>query len=127
VSSQKCPNSPGATVLDAAVERVPDAYPVYDSRYRAHLDTLRRFLDPIPNLHTVGRNGMHKYNNEDHSMYAAMLTVANLRGEFHDIWTVNTDFEYHEEQRVYPAANAGRGHLVDARPPAPARTAAPLG
>jgi protoporphyrinogen oxidase len=119
--------APGATVLDAAVERVPDAYPVYDSRYRAHLDTLRRFLDPIPNLHTVGRNGMHKYNNQDHSMYAAMLTVENLQGEFHDIWTVNTDFEYHEEQRVHPAANAGRGHLVDARPPAPAPTAAPLG
>ncbi|MFL5495224.1 MAG: NAD(P)/FAD-dependent oxidoreductase [Gemmatimonadales bacterium] len=100
--------APGATILDAAVERVPDAYPIYDSSYRTHLDTIRRFLDPIPNLHTVGRNGMHKYNNQDHSMYAAMLTVENLQGEFHDIWNVNTDFEYHEDQRVRPAVPGPR-------------------
>jgi hypothetical protein len=82
------------------VVRVPDAYPVYDTTYRERLETVREFLDPIPNLHTVGRNGMHKYNNQDHSMYAAMLTVANLNGAAYDVWAVNTDFEYHEEQRV---------------------------
>ena len=54
----------------------------------------------IPNLHTVGRNGMHKYNNQDHSMLTAMMAVANMRGASHDIWAVNTDFEYHEEQRI---------------------------
>jgi protoporphyrinogen oxidase len=93
-------------VVDGAVVRVPDAYPVYDSRYRAQLDTVRGFLDPIANLHTVGRNGMHKYNNQDHSMYAAMLTVANLEGAAHDVWKVNTDFEYQEEQRVSVAESA---------------------
>jgi protoporphyrinogen oxidase len=90
----------GARVVDGAVVRVPDAYPVYDSTYRAQVDAVRGFLDPISNLHTVGRNGMHKYNNQDHSMYAAMLTVANLKGATHDVWKVNTDFEYLEEQRV---------------------------
>jgi protoporphyrinogen oxidase len=98
----------GASVVDAAVVRAQDAYPVYDSTYREHLHSLRLFLDPIANLHTVGRNGMHKYNNQDHSMYAAMLTVANLRGESHDVWEVNTDLEYHEAQKVC-ATNAARG------------------
>jgi protoporphyrinogen oxidase len=89
----------GAAVVDAVVVRVPDAYPVYDSTYRGHLHVVRRFLDPIANLHTIGRNGMHKYNNQDHSMYAAMLTVANLQGERHDVWAVNTDLEYQETDR----------------------------
>ena len=93
----------GAAVVDSVVVRVPDAYPVYDSTYRRHLEVLRGFLDPIANLHTVGRNGMHKYNNQDHSMYAAMLTVANLHGEAHDIWAVNSDFEYHEADRLRPS------------------------
>jgi UDP-galactopyranose mutase len=54
----------------------------------------------MANLHTVGRNGMHKYNNQDHSMLTAMMTVWNMEGAAHDIWEVNTDFEYHEEQRI---------------------------
>ena len=95
--------SRGATVVDAVVVRVRDAYPVYDSTYRAHLEVVRRFLDPIANLHTIGRNGMHKYNNQDHSMYAAMLTVANMQGEAHDVWAVNTDFEYQEAGRLRPS------------------------
>jgi hypothetical protein len=90
------------------VVRAQDAYPVYDSTYRDHLHSLRLFLDPIANLHTVGRNGMHKYNNQDHSMYVAMLTVAKLRGESHHVWEVNTDFEYHETQKVH-ATNGARG------------------
>jgi protoporphyrinogen oxidase len=95
----------GAAVVDSVVVRVPDAYPVYNSTYRSHLEVLRGFLDPIANLHTVGRNGMHKYNNQDHSMYAAMLTVANLHGEAHDIWAVNSDFEYHEADRLRPSVH----------------------
>jgi hypothetical protein len=51
-------------------------------------------------LSTVGRNGMHKYNNQDHSMYTAMLAVDNINGASNDLWAVNTDHEYHEEQRV---------------------------
>jgi protoporphyrinogen oxidase len=105
--------APGASVVDAAAVRAQDAYPVYDSTYRDHLRSLRSFLDPIANLHTVGRNGMHKYNNQDHSMYAAMLTVANLRGESHDVWEVNTDLEYHEAQKIQPSTGA-RPHQAEA-------------
>lgn len=89
-----------ARVVDGTVVRMPKAYPIYDASYRAHLDGVRTFLDPIANLHTVGRNGMHKYNNQDHSMFTAMLAVENMNGARHDIWAVNTDFEYHEEQKV---------------------------
>jgi protoporphyrinogen oxidase len=91
-------------VVDAKVVRVPKAYPIYDSVYREHLDGIRAFIDPIPNLHTVGRNGMHKYNNQDHSMLTAMMTVENMLGASHDVWAVNTDFDYHEEQKVEPGA-----------------------
>jgi protoporphyrinogen oxidase len=87
-------------VRDGTVIRMPKAYPIYDSQYRGHLDTIRSFIDPIPNLHTVGRNGMHKYNNQDHSMLTAMMAVWNMMGATHDLWEVNTDFEYHEEQRL---------------------------
>ncbi len=96
-------------VIDGAVVRMPKAYPVYDSEYRAQLDTVRTFIDPIANLHTVGRNGMHKYNNQDHSMLTAMMAIDNMRGASLDTWAVNTDFEYHEEQRVEtPTAEAPR-------------------
>jgi protoporphyrinogen oxidase len=93
-------------VVDGAVVRMPKAYPIYDSTYRQHLDVLRSHIDPIPNLHTVGRNGMHKYNNQDHSMLTAMMTVWNMQGASHDIWSVNTDFEYHEEQKLEPPREA---------------------
>ncbi len=89
-----------ADVVDAQPVRVPKAYPIYDSAYRGHVDRIRECIDPVPNLHTVGRNGMHKYNNQDHSMLTAMLAVDNMLGASHDIWNVNTDFDYHEEQRV---------------------------
>ena len=87
-------------VKDGAVIRMPKAYPIYDSKYRDHLDAVRAHIDPIANLHTVGRNGMHKYNNQDHSMLTAMMAVQNMQGASHDIWEVNTDFEYHEEQKL---------------------------
>jgi protoporphyrinogen oxidase len=92
-----------ADVTDGHVVRVPKAYPIYDSAYRDHLTCIRQTIDAIPNLHTVGRNGMHKYNNQDHSMLTAMMAVDNMLGASHDIWNVNTDYEYHEEQRVDPA------------------------
>ena len=96
-------------VVDGTVIRMPKAYPIYDAVYREHLDRVREFIDPIPNLHTVGRNGMHKYNNQDHSMLTAMMAVWNMQGARHDIWSVNTDFEYHEEQRLEPAPDV-RAH-----------------
>lgn len=97
--------APGATPVDAKVIRMPKAYPIYDAAYKAHVNKIRAFIDPIPNLHTVGRNGMHKYNNQDHSMLSAMLAVANMRGGTHDVWEINTDFDYHEEQKVEPSTN----------------------
>ena len=92
-------------VKDGAVIRMPKAYPIYDSKYRGHLDGVRDYIDPIRNLHTVGRNGMHKYNNQDHSMLTAMMAVMNMQGASHDIWEVNTDFEYHEEQKMETAGS----------------------
>jgi protoporphyrinogen oxidase len=92
--------APGANVEDGAVVRMPKAYPIYDADYRRHLDHIRDYIDPIANLHLVGRNGMHKYNNQDHSMLTALFAVENMQGATHDVWAVNTDFEYHEEQRV---------------------------
>jgi len=89
-----------ADVVDGSVIRMPKAYPIYDAAYRDHLTTVREFIDPIRNLHTVGRNGMHKYNNQDHSMLTAMMTVWNMHGASYDVWEVNTDFDYHEEQKV---------------------------
>lgn len=99
--------APTGLVRDGTVIRMPKAYPIYDADYREHLDNVRAWIDPIPNLHTVGRNGMHKYNNQDHSMLTAMMAVWNMQGATHDIWAVNTDFEYHEEQRLEaPVAEA---------------------
>jgi protoporphyrinogen oxidase len=98
-----------SSVLDGTVVRMPKAYPIYDEAYRGHLDKIREFIDPIPNLHPVGRNGMHKYNNQDHSMLTAMMSVWNMQGESHDVWEVNTDFEYHEEMRVPEGASESEG------------------
>jgi protoporphyrinogen oxidase len=89
-----------ALVVDGSVVRMEKAYPIYDAAYRAHLDLVRDYVDRIPNLHLVGRNGMHKYNNQDHSMLTAMMAVENMQGAHHDIWSVNTDYEYHEEQKI---------------------------
>jgi protoporphyrinogen oxidase len=83
-------------VEDGAVVRMPKAYPVYDSVYAAAVNTIREFLTGLGNLYLVGRNGMHKYNNQDHSMLTAMLSVKNILGAKYDVWEVNVDNEYHE-------------------------------
>ena len=88
-----------ADVVDACVVRQPKAYPVYDDGYRDRMAMIRLDLESsFPTLHLVGRNGMHKYNNQDHAMMTAMLTARNiLAGERHyDVWNVNEDAEYHE-------------------------------
>jgi protoporphyrinogen oxidase len=84
-------------VEDGTVVRVPKAYPVYDSTYKESLAVVREFLRTLQNLQLVGRNGMHRYNNQDHSMLTAMLAVENVLGARHDLWGVNTDHEYQEE------------------------------
>ena len=86
-------------VKDGCVVRQKKAYPVYDDEYKTHVDTIRDDIAThYPTLHLVGRNGMHKYNNQDHAMMTAMLTVKNiLAGEtIYDVWNVNEDAEYHE-------------------------------
>lgn len=86
-------------VKDGCVVRQKKAYPVYDDEYRGHVDAIREDIAThYPTLHLVGRNGMHKYNNQDHAMMTAMLTVRNiLAGEtLYDVWGVNEDAEYHE-------------------------------
>ena len=88
----------GSKVEAGYVVRTPKAYPFYDARYKANVDTLRRWIEAnTPNVHPVGRNGMHRYNNQDHSMYTAMLSVENIFGAHHDVWSVNVEAEYHEE------------------------------
>ena len=88
------------------VVRMPKAYPVYDADYKGHVETIRAWLAEVaPNVHPVGRNGMHKYNSQDHSMLTAMLTVQNILGDArHDIWRVNVEEDYHEEQTGKAAA-----------------------
>jgi hypothetical protein len=84
------------------VVRMPKAYPVYDQDFRANVGVLRNWLAiHARNVHPVGRNGMHRYNNQDHSMLTAMLTVENiLSGSDHDIWSVNVEADYHEQSTV---------------------------
>ena len=80
------------------VVRVHKAYPMYDAEYAHRVSTIRAWLDTIPNLIQVGRNGLHRYNNSDHSMLTAMRAVENiLNGAGHDIWAVNAESVYHEE------------------------------
>ncbi len=86
-------------VLDGTVVRQKKAYPVYDDDYAQHVSTVREELESrYPNLHLVGRNGMHKYNNQDHAMMTAMLCVENILADtrLYDLWQVNGDAEYHE-------------------------------
>jgi protoporphyrinogen oxidase len=84
-------------VEDGVVIRQRKAYPVYDGEYRQHLEVIQEYLETFENLQTVGRNGMHRYNNQDHSMLTAMLAVKNILGEKHDLWNVNVERSYQEE------------------------------
>jgi protoporphyrinogen oxidase len=96
-----------ADIEDGCVLRVPDAYPVYDADYRSHLAVVRQFVDGLENFHTIGRNGLHRYNNQDHAMLTGMLAARNIvLGEHHDLWSVNTEPDYHEETLVEEALEA---------------------
>jgi protoporphyrinogen oxidase len=87
-----------ADVESGTVARMPKAYPVYDTGYGEALNIVRQFLAQFENLYTVGRNGMHKYNNQDHSMLTAMFAVENIQGRSHNIWAVNDEQEYLEQE-----------------------------
>jgi protoporphyrinogen oxidase len=86
-------------IIDGNVVRQKKAYPVYDDVYQNHVNTIKNEIEKsYPGLHLIGRNGMHKYNNQDHAMMTAMLTVENILADknIFDVWQVNEDAEYHE-------------------------------
>jgi protoporphyrinogen oxidase len=89
----------GARIIDGCVVRAPKAYPVYNRGYDQHLNTIVEHVKRFSNLHPMGRYGMFKYNNSDHSILTALLSVENLMGQKHDVWAVNTETEYHEIRR----------------------------
>jgi len=93
-------------VKDGTVVRMEKAYPVYDQTYQESVATIRQYLKTFSNLQTIGRNGLHRYNNQDHSMLTGVYAAGNILGERHDVWAVNTEKEYHEEERV-AQPNAG--------------------
>jgi protoporphyrinogen oxidase len=105
-----------ADVVDGCVVRQAKAYPVYDDDYAANVDVVRRELaERFPTLHLVGRNGMHKYNNQDHAMMTAMLCARNIvAGEqLYDLWQVNQDAEYHEAGERGHATSGSTSGLRD--------------
>ena len=91
--------APASAAIDGTVVRMKKACPVYDAGYGPRLAAIRDCLSSFRNLQPVGRNGLHKYNSLDHSMWTAMLAVRNLRGESNDVWSVNADCADHEEMR----------------------------
>ena len=101
-----------AKVVDGCVLRVSKAYPVYDGEHREAIAVIRAYLDELPNLQLVGRNGQHRYNNQDHSMLTAVYAARNIAGESSDIWDVNLEESYHEEVREERAGDRS----VPARP-----------
>jgi protoporphyrinogen oxidase len=104
-----------ADVVDGAVFRVEKSYPVYDSDYGESLETIKAYLATLENLQTIGRNGLHRYNNQDHAMLTGMLAVRNLLyGEQNNLWQVNAEQEYHEELILNQALNPEEvTHVVD--------------
>jgi protoporphyrinogen oxidase len=100
-------------VIDGCVLRMPKAYPVYDSAYQDCLETIRGYLEQISNLQPIGRNGLHRYNNQDHSMLTGVYAARNIAGESYDLWSVNVEEEYHEESAE--ASTRGGDPLVPGR------------
>ncbi|GJL58212.1 MAG: hypothetical protein NPIRA03_10690 [Nitrospirales bacterium] len=88
-------------VEDGTVVRMEKAYPVYDHHYQDYVQTIRQYLETFSNFQTIGRNGLHRYNNQDHSMVTGVYAARNIMGESqHDVWAVNTEKAYHEENRT---------------------------
>ena len=84
-------------VTDGVVIRQRKAYPVYDGAYRQHVAVIRAYLAGFENLQTAGRNGLHRYNNQDHSMLTGLMAARNILGETNDVWAVNTERSYYED------------------------------
>ena len=90
--------APAEAVEGGTVLRVKKAYPIYDDGYQEALGTIRGWLEKLENLQSIGRNGQHRYNNQDHSMMTGVLAARNVAGEENDVWSVNVESEYHEER-----------------------------
>jgi protoporphyrinogen oxidase len=96
-------------IEDGSVVRMPKAYPMYDTGWARHVDTIKAYLQTnLSNLQSVGRNGMHKYNNQDHSMMTALCAARNICGAAHDLWAINTEADYHEESKERPSGEYPR-------------------
>ena len=95
-------------VIDHAVVRVHKAYPVYDGQFRDSVEVIRGYLSRFSNLWTVGRNGQHRYNNQDHSMLAGIQAARNVAGKQHDVWSVNVEPAYHEGEATDAAQRGDR-------------------
>jgi len=111
-------------IVDGTVVRMPKAYPVYDDEFGPALARVRQFVTRFTNLQLVGRNGTHKYNNQDHSMVMAMMAVRNYFGEQHDLWALNADDEYQEEIRSSVADAGSLRALAATQPLVPVRLGA---
>ena len=83
-------------IADGTVIRSRKTYPIYDAGYRKNIETIKDYLSTFSNLQTIGRNGLHRYNNQDHSMLTALRAVDNIMGGRHAVWDINMDDEYHE-------------------------------
>jgi hypothetical protein len=95
---------------------MPRAYPVYDGEYESHLQILRDWLDRFDKVFTVGRNGQHRYNNQDHSMLAGLFAARNVVGADFDLWSINEDLSFHEEVAREEAKGRGvRDRLTPSR------------
>ena len=109
-------------VVDGVKVLVPKAYPMYDAAYEEAVATIREYLERFENLQTCGRNGLHRYNNQDHSMWTAILAALNIvDGGAHDVWSVNTEAEYLEEGELVEALL--EFSAADAAPVEPVRSA----
>jgi hypothetical protein len=108
--------------------RAPKAYPIYDEAYGEAVQDIREYLQGFDNLQTIGRNGTHTYNNQDHSMVMGMLAVRNLFGEGHDLWAMNPEDEYQEaagDEREPAMSNARQ--LASTQPLVPVAVLAEAG
>jgi protoporphyrinogen oxidase len=106
-------------VIDGTVVRMPKAYPVYDGGYLQALDVLREYLTGFTNLQLAGRNGLHKYNNQDHAMVTGILAAKALLGANADPWLVNVEDDYHEEGGDSFDPGGDLSELLDSQPAVP--------
>ena len=87
-------------MFDAFVVRCPNTYPVYSRDYKKHVEVLKKFVGVFGNLQCIGRNGMFKYNNMDHSILSGLMAADNILGADNDLWAINTEDEYHEQAKT---------------------------